>query len=146
MHPLARSLFFTNRVVIGKDLFGNPVEAEGLYYNWLGRNLIVVVMAAWSILMLASATAHAETTDQAGAGQNASILYSRIAWGNAVDSGTSLVPVGAYKSQSDCDDAKSKAAKDAQQKPQYDALMCAVASTTDEKNFARMLLAKNTPQ
>jgi len=53
MHPLARRLFFTNKVIIGKDLFGNPIEAEGLFFNWLGRNLPFVIIGFWAVLMLA---------------------------------------------------------------------------------------------
>lgn len=53
MHPLTRRLFFTNKVVIGKDPFGNPIEAEGLFFNWLGRNLPFVIIGAWAVLMLA---------------------------------------------------------------------------------------------
>ena len=52
MHPLTRRLFFTNKVVIGKDLFGHSIEAEGLFFNWLGRNLPFVVIGAWVVLML----------------------------------------------------------------------------------------------
>lgn len=52
MHPLARRLFFTEKVVIGKDLFGHPIEAEGLFFNWLGRNLPFVIIGAWAALML----------------------------------------------------------------------------------------------
>lgn len=53
MHPLTRRLFFTNKAVIGKDLFGNPIEVEGLFFNWLGRNVPYVVIGAWAVLMLA---------------------------------------------------------------------------------------------
>lgn len=59
MHPLARGLFFTDTIVVGKDCAGNPIKAEGLFLNWFGRNVVLVVMLAWSALMLASAAAHA---------------------------------------------------------------------------------------
>ena len=55
MNPLARRLFFTNKAVIGKDLFGNPIEVEGLFFNWLARNLPFVVIGFWAVLMLTAA-------------------------------------------------------------------------------------------
>ena len=53
MHPLTERIFFTRKVVIGKDLMGNPIEAEGLFFNWLGRNLPFVIIGGWAALMLA---------------------------------------------------------------------------------------------
>ncbi|KXB10309.1 hypothetical protein ADT28_00055 (plasmid) [Xylella fastidiosa] len=50
---LIRRLFFTNKVVIGKDIFGNSIEIEGVFFNWLGRNLPYVVIGAWVVLMFA---------------------------------------------------------------------------------------------
>ena len=52
MHPLTERIFFTRKVVIGKDLMGNPIEAEGLFFNWLGRNVVWVVLSVWSAAML----------------------------------------------------------------------------------------------
>lgn len=54
MHPLARKLFFTDRVVV-KESYGNSFVGEGLFLNWFGRNLLFVVLAAWSALMLSYA-------------------------------------------------------------------------------------------
>lgn len=31
---------------------GNPIEAEGLFFNWFGRNLVWVVLSAWSAALL----------------------------------------------------------------------------------------------
>lgn len=31
---------------------GNPIEAEGLFFNWFGRNLVWVVLSVWSAAML----------------------------------------------------------------------------------------------
>ena len=53
MDSLVRRLFFTNKAVIGKDLFGNPIEIEGVFFNWLGRNVPYVVIGAWAVLVLA---------------------------------------------------------------------------------------------
>jgi hypothetical protein len=52
MHPLTERIFFTRKVVIAKDLMGNPIEAEGLFFNWFGRNLVWVVLSVWSAAML----------------------------------------------------------------------------------------------
>lgn len=53
MHPLTCRLFFTNKSVTGKDVFGNSIEIEGLFFNWLGCNVTYVVIGAWAVLMLA---------------------------------------------------------------------------------------------
>ena len=52
MHPLTERIFFTRKVVIAKDLMGNPIEAEGVFFNWCGRNLVWVVLSVWSAAML----------------------------------------------------------------------------------------------
>jgi len=44
MNPLARRLFFTNKAVIGKDLFGNPIEVEGCFQLALGASPAFVVI------------------------------------------------------------------------------------------------------
>ena len=44
MHPLARKLFFTDRVVV-KNSLGTAFEAEGLFLNWFGRNVPFVALA-----------------------------------------------------------------------------------------------------
>lgn len=54
MHPLARKLFFTDRVVI-KNAYGTPYEVEGLFLNWFGRNVPFVAVGVWAALMLAFA-------------------------------------------------------------------------------------------
>jgi hypothetical protein len=51
MHPLARRLFFTDRVVV-KDSYGNSFVAEGLFLNWFGRNVPFAALAVWAGLML----------------------------------------------------------------------------------------------
>lgn len=52
MGKLAKRLLFTNRVAIGKDRFGNSIEAEGVFFNWLGRNLPFVVIGVWAAIVL----------------------------------------------------------------------------------------------
>lgn len=54
MHPVARKLFFTDRVVV-KNSYGTSFEAEGLFLNWFGRNVPFVAMGVWAGLMLAFA-------------------------------------------------------------------------------------------
>ena len=44
MKKLTHQLFFTdtlftNKHVVGKDIFGNKVIIEGVFFNWFGRNL-----------------------------------------------------------------------------------------------------------
>lgn len=53
MDSLVRRLFFTNKATIGKDLFGNPIEIDGVFFNWFGRNVPYVVIGAWAALVLA---------------------------------------------------------------------------------------------
>ena len=53
MRPLTRRLFFGNKAVIGKDLFGNAIQMEGVFFNWLGRNVPYAVIGAWAVLVLA---------------------------------------------------------------------------------------------
>lgn len=53
MDSLVRSLFFTNKAIIRKDLFGNTIEIDGVFFNWLGRNVPYVVIGAWAALVLA---------------------------------------------------------------------------------------------
>ena len=52
MHPHAKHLFFTNKATIWKDWQGNPIEIEGVFFNWLGRNVPYVVIGAWVVLVL----------------------------------------------------------------------------------------------
>jgi hypothetical protein len=52
MHPIARRLFFKNKQVIGKDLFGNPVEIKGEFLNCFGRNTVFLALSIWVILIL----------------------------------------------------------------------------------------------
>jgi hypothetical protein len=52
MEKLAKRLLFTNRISIGKDHSGNPIEAEGVFLNWLGRNLPFVVIGVWAAIVL----------------------------------------------------------------------------------------------
>lgn len=54
MHPIARKLFFTDRVV-AKDSLGTSFETEGLFLNWFGRNVPFVALAVWAGFMLAFA-------------------------------------------------------------------------------------------
>lgn len=54
MHPVARKLFFTERVVV-KNCAGTSFEADGLFLNWFGRNVSFVAMGVWAGLMLAFA-------------------------------------------------------------------------------------------
>jgi hypothetical protein len=51
---LARGLFFTNRQTV-KLTYGGTMEIEGVFLNWLGRNLPLVVLGGWAALMLAFA-------------------------------------------------------------------------------------------
>lgn len=53
MDSLVRRLFFTNKTIIRKDLFGNTIEIDGVFFNWLGRNVPYVVIGAWAALVLA---------------------------------------------------------------------------------------------
>jgi len=54
MHPVARRLFFTDRVFV-KNSLGTRIEAEGLFLNWFGRNVPFVALAGWAAIMLAFA-------------------------------------------------------------------------------------------
>jgi hypothetical protein len=54
MYPLARKLFFTDRVVV-KNSLGTAFEAKGLFLNWFGRNVPFVTLAVWAAFMLAFA-------------------------------------------------------------------------------------------
>lgn len=54
MHPVARKLFFTDRVVV-KNFYGTSFEAEGLFLNWFCSNVPFVAMGIWVGLMLAFA-------------------------------------------------------------------------------------------
>lgn len=51
---LARGLFFTNRLTV-KLPYGGTMEIEGVFPNWLGRNLPFMVLGGWAALMLAFA-------------------------------------------------------------------------------------------
>lgn len=49
---LARGLFVTNRQTV-KLTYGGTMEIEGVFLNWLGRNLPFVVLGGWAMLLLA---------------------------------------------------------------------------------------------
>lgn len=55
MNVSVRRLFFTNKAIIGKDLFGNVIEIEGEFLNGFARSLPFLVVCAWAALMLAAA-------------------------------------------------------------------------------------------
>ena len=54
MNELARRLFYTNKITV-KVPYGDPIEVEGVFLNWFGRNVPFVVLGGWAALMLASA-------------------------------------------------------------------------------------------
>lgn len=45
MNKLASRLFITKKAVIGNDAFGNPVEIDGAFLNFWGRNLPLIIAA-----------------------------------------------------------------------------------------------------
>lgn len=52
MNTLVHRLLFTKKVTIGKDLMGNAIEIEGVFFNRLGRNLPLVVGIGWAAIVL----------------------------------------------------------------------------------------------
>ena len=70
------------------------------------------------------------------------ILYRAVAWGNAVDYGSSLVPVGAYESLATCVAAKHKLAEPTRDDdPKLVSLVCRAANTANEKALHKALIA-----
>lgn len=75
------------------------------------------------------------------------ILYTAIAWGNAVDYGSSFVPIRAYESLAACDAEKMKMVEAwPGELRKLARLQCSAAKTGDEKVLAKMLVSKRQNQ
>jgi hypothetical protein len=87
---------------------------------WTVAALISIVPTAQS----------AESTAQAAPNAKPVILYTAIAWGNAVDYGSFLVPIQVYESLTACEAVRKKRPEE---------VRCSEAKTSDEKLVAQML-------
>ncbi|WP_058048817.1 hypothetical protein [Janthinobacterium sp. Ant5-2-1] len=104
--------------------------------------MITKIAITTAIFFIMTVSAQTKSAAQVGV-EELAILYTSVKWGNAVDYGTALMPVNAYKSQAACDAAKQKIAEASlTEAPRQKTLVCQAAKTPDERALAQLLVVQ----